>query len=275
MSSRRTWWIWAALGAIALRATCGGCGGSGLRVGTFNIENYPQSQRQVEGAFRAIDALDVAALGVQEITEPEAFARAARERLGDEWRFAFPAESPPQRVGVLYDGADLELVATQTHRETLVYDGGKPMFEARLRGRDDGAVLRLFVVHLKAAGDGGDVRRRQLRAIRPVIAAAASSGDRVVLLGDFNATGPGDRDEIAALAAAAGMTWASRELACTSYWDRDDGCLGSALDHVLASEAARSIAARGPCETDGCDRRDRCPAFHDEVSDHCPVTLDL
>jgi exonuclease III len=261
---------------LGARAACGGCGrDDALRVGTFNIENYPRSDRQVEGAFATIGDLDLDALGVQEITEPEVFARDARARLGDEWRFAWPARSPPQRVGVLYDGTRFELLGTRTHRETLVYDGGKPMFEARLRDRVGGEVLRLFVVHLKAAGDGGDVRRRQLRGIRPVIAEAARSGDRIVLLGDFNATGPADRDEIAALAEATGMDWPSRELACTSYWDRDDGCVGSALDHVLSSAPPLGIAARGPCESDGCDRRDRCPVFHAEVSDHCPVTVDF
>lgn len=264
------------IGAVGLRAACGACGGSEpLRIGTFNIENYPQSERQVDGAFAAIRDLDVAALGVQEITLPEDFARAARERLGEDWRFVYPAESPAQRVGVLYDGARFELLETRTHRETLVYDGGKPMFEARLRSREDGERLRLFVVHLKAAGDGADVRRRQLHAIRPVMAEAARSGDRVVLLGDFNATGPSDRDEIAALAEAAEMDWSSRDLACTSYWDRNDGCVGSALDHVLSTEVPRVTAARGPCETEGCERRDRCPTFHHDVSDHCPVTLEL
>ena len=32
------------------------------------------------------------------------------------------------------------------------------------------------------------------------------------------------------------------------------------------------IAARGPCESVGCHPGDRCPVFHREVSDHCPVT---
>lgn len=265
------------LGAIGLRAVCGGFGrdAPALRVGTFNIENYPKSQRQVEGAFDLIRSLDVAALGVQEITEPELFARAARERLGDGWRFVVPPESPLQRVGVLYDDGVLELVALETHRETIVYDGAKPMLEARLRPRAGGDALRLFVVHLKAAGDGGEVRARQLRAIRPVIDAAEESGDRVLLVGDFNATGESDRTEIAALAEATDMQWASRDLACTSYWDRRDGCVGSPLDHVLSSAVPGAIAARGPCETEGCEARDRCPTFHRDVSDHCPVTVEL
>ncbi|HEU4538569.1 MAG TPA: endonuclease/exonuclease/phosphatase family protein, partial [Polyangiaceae bacterium] len=256
----------------------------GLRVATFNIENYPKSPRQEAGAFEAIRGLEVAALGVQEIVEPAAFAAAAKRRLGDEWRFVFAEGGPKQRVGVLFDGGALELLSTHTYRETeRVYPGAKPTFEARLApkaggslfGPGAGEVLRLLVVHLKAQGDGVERRRAQLQALRPVFAAAVGSGERVVLLGDFNATEPSDRDELGALADATGASWASRDLRCTSYWARADGCLGSALDHVIASAKPRRVAARGPCETEGCSPGASCPIFREEVSDHCPVVVDL
>jgi hypothetical protein len=57
----------------------------------------------------------------------------------------------------------------------------------------------------------------------------------------------------------------------SDYWNRSDGCRGTALDHMFLSSNYRAVAARGPCETIGCDPGDRCPAFHREVSDHCPV----
>jgi exonuclease III len=253
-----------------------------LRVATFNIENYPKSPRQEAGAFEAIRELEVAALGVQEIVEPAAFAEAARRRLGEPWRFVFAEGGPKQRVGVLYDGGALELLSTHTYRETeAVYPGAKPTFEARLRPKGAasffgaGEVMRLMVVHLKAQGDGVDLRRRQLAALRPVFAAAVGSGERVILLGDFNATNDSDRDELAALAGAAGAVWASQDLPCTSYWARPDGCRGSALDHVLTSARPRRVVARGPCESEGCTPGARCPIFREEVSDHCPVVVEL
>jgi endonuclease/exonuclease/phosphatase family metal-dependent hydrolase len=181
---------------------------------------------------------------------------------------------PKQRVGVLFDSGALELLSTRTHRVTEVYDGAKPAFETRLRP-GSGDVLRLLVVHLKAGGDGVELRRRQLGALRPVVADAMRSGDRVVLLGDFNATSEDDRRQIEALSGALELSWASKGLRCTSYWARDDGCRGSALDHVLLSGAARRAAARGPCETEGCEPGAACPIFHRDVSDHCPVVADL
>lgn len=261
----------AALAATALvAALCARGSDAPLRVGTFNIENYPKSPRQEEGAFAAIRSLGAVAVAVQEITDPGAFARAAGRRLGPSWRFAYPAVGPAQRVGVLYDGSALTLTGTRVHREAETYPGAKPAFEARFT---DGAgrPLALLVLHLRAGGDGADRRREQLRALRPVIAAGVRGGGRYVVLGDFNATGDGDRDEIAALARATDARWLSRELACTSYWARRDGCLGQALDHVLANGGARSVTAEGPCREFGCRPGASCPAFRDDVSDHCPV----
>jgi endonuclease/exonuclease/phosphatase family metal-dependent hydrolase len=145
----------------------------------------------------------------------------------------------------------------------------------RLRRRDGGRALRLFVVHLKAGGDFAHVRREQLRRLAPIVLAAVETYDDVVLLGDFNATGEEDRRTLAELARATRLVWASEALACTSYWNRRDGCRGVALDHVLTVRRPDDVSARGPCESVGCDPGDRCPTFHREVSDHCPVTADL
>ena len=79
----------------------------------------------------------------------------------------------------------------------------------------------------------------------------------------------------AAFAARTGLDWSSRELACTAYWrpERDGKrrCEGSALDHLFASRPPKTMEAKGPCESVGCEPGDRCPLFYDEVSDHCPI----
>jgi endonuclease/exonuclease/phosphatase family metal-dependent hydrolase len=279
-SSHRTRYLVLALLVLALRARCGGCGGDGcgavppLVLGTFNIEDYPRSDRQEQGALDLIRDLRLQAVALQEITQPLRLQRAARERLGKRWRFVYPVVGPTHRTGVLFDEDVLRLVSTRVHHETELDGGGKPTFEVRLRPRQ-GPIARLLVVHLKAGGDGVERRARQLLALEPVLRQAVASGERVVLLGDFNATSLDDRRGIAALAAATGLHWASEGLACTSYWNRNDGCVGSPLDHILSPAPPRHIAARGPCETEGCARRDRCPVFHREISDHCPVTIEL
>jgi endonuclease/exonuclease/phosphatase family metal-dependent hydrolase len=94
-------------------------------------------------------------------------------------------------------------------------------------------------------------------------------------MGDFNATEPADREDLARLARATGLVWATEGLACSAFWSRDDGCPRSRLDHVLTSTAPRSVTAAGACATEGCDRQDRCPRYVHDVSDHCPVVVDL
>jgi endonuclease/exonuclease/phosphatase family metal-dependent hydrolase len=94
-----------------------------------------------------------------------------------------------------------------------------------------------------------------------------------MVLGDFNSTGEIDRKNLTRFAIDTGLHWATRELGCTAYWQPKNECLGSALDHVFTSRPAHEAAARGPCESVGCEPGDSCPVFYDEVSDHCPVTV--
>ncbi len=263
-----------ALIAAAILARIGR--GEPLRAATFNIERFPKGDGQASGAFDLLKALEVDVVGVQEITNPEVFAREARARLGPSWRFVAAERSPPMRVGVLFDAARFDLVSTRTYDAIRTSERDRPAFEARLtRAGRPGPTLRVIVVHLKATSEGLDIRRRQHRALAPILRAAADSGDEVLLLGDFNATEIEDRQMLQELAVGAGLSWVSKGLDCTAYWSRDDGCLGSRLDHVIAWDRRARVKARGPCEEEGCATKDRCPVFTERVSDHCPVTVDL
>ena len=113
----------------------------------------------------------------------------------------------------------------------------------------------------------------EMACVPGILRRVRDSGDRIVLLGDFNATGDADRAAIRALAEATELEWASEGVECTSYWE-PDGCRGSALDHVRSSDDAEVVAV-GPCEDVGCAPGTRCPTFFHEVSDHCPVTAEL
>ncbi len=257
-------------------------GSRSTRLLTFNIENFPRSSQQVSGAFDAIAKSGAAVVAVQEITDPDVFAKEAKARLGDSWRFvAADAQSADEvqaraeiRVGLLYNSDQLVLISKKTRRESVVYDGARPALEVRLHPIGFGDTMRLLVVHLKAGGDGAERRRQQLDALEPVLREMRESGDRVVALGDFNAATDGDRVELDSFARETGMTWSSREVPCTAYWSRRDGCLGSALDQVLTSVPA-TVSALGPCATEGCELRPACPVFREQVSDHCPVAVDL
>jgi endonuclease/exonuclease/phosphatase family metal-dependent hydrolase len=247
-----------------------------LRIVTYNIEDFPKDDVQVEYAFRTIAGLDAPVVAVQEIMDAQAFERAARSELGPNWKTAVGGGE--RAVGLLYDSERLRLRSTREHDI-----GGRKVLEGRFkrkRGRD----VRVFVVHLKAGGGKDDVekRRKQLEKLTRVV---AKSRDEIVVLGDFNATSPVDRQHLRLFAARTGLSWASEQLECTAYWNQRDkdedgneelvNCPGSALDHVFTREQPRAIAAKGQCEDIGCDGGLLCPLSRFVVSDHCPVLTEL
>jgi endonuclease/exonuclease/phosphatase family metal-dependent hydrolase len=263
------------LGLGALLATAR-CEPEPLRVVTYNIENFPKSELQIEHAFRTIAGLDAPIVAVQEILDREAFERAARTELGSNWKVATSSSS--RAVGLIYDSDRVKLRGRAEHEI-----GGRKVLEARLEPRR-GPAIRVFVVHLKAGGpESVEIRRAQIEAMTPIVArAVAESRDEIVVLGDFNATQEDDRRNLRRFAERTGLTWASEPLECTAYWSRrrDNGqtlgdCPGSALDHVFTRSTPKTIAAKGLCEDLGCDGGLLCPVSRFLVSDHCPVLTEL
>ncbi|HTM20103.1 MAG TPA: endonuclease/exonuclease/phosphatase family protein, partial [Kofleriaceae bacterium] len=163
------------------------------------------------------------------------------------------------------------LLSTTVYDDTRLEGRQKPTFEVRLQP-PSGPPLRLLVVHLKAGSDGRPLRARQYAALARILKRVRGTGDHVALMGDFNATEPSDREDLATLARGAGMVWATEPLACTAFWDRDDDCPTSRLDHVLSWTTPTHVQAHGAC-ADGCATRDSCPLYSDHISDHCPVSL--
>lgn len=245
---------------------------SELRTATFNIEYYPKSEAQAQRALDVIASLDAPLVAVQEITAPYHLANLARVKLGDAWRLV--VVNHRFATGVLFDSRRFSLVSTHTHVSTVVFPAAIPVLEVRLDDVVTRERVRVFVVHWKAGGEHYPTRRRQMDAFAPILEAARGSGDRIVVLGDFNATSDDDRVRIGALASNAKVEWATRTVGCTCFWQRERDCVGSSLDHVLTTERVRSVRTAGAC-AGGCPTTDRCPAWRDEVSDHCPVVVDL
>ena len=245
-----------------------------VRIATFNIETYPQTPGQSAGAVQLLGTLDVDVVGVQEITDRDVFVENVRLYLGDEWETVFPDQKVFHSVGLVYDSTVLGVREVRTHYETVIHRGARATLEVRLetRGARNQRQVRVFVLHLKATSLGHEIRRRQLEALRPIVERAVDTGDEVVVLGDFNTTGDSDRVLVEEFGEATGLSWSSAEIPCTSYWDKKDICLTTALDHILANKDAREIRVRGACETVGCENRESCPVYIRMVSDHCPLT---
>jgi endonuclease/exonuclease/phosphatase family metal-dependent hydrolase len=245
-----------------------------VQVATFNIERFPKSDRQVDGAFETIEGLEAGIIAVQEITEPTRFRRAAHRRLTGSWRALFPESPTEMSPGLLVDASRFRVVDTESHDETVVVDGARPVFEVELQDRR-GASLEVFVVHLQAYPRGLPNRREQYDALRAILRDHDDADRHTVLLGDFNSTEPQDRELLANTAGHTSLRWLSRRTECTGYWKPDESCRSFALDHVLADGLAARALSRGPCESVGCHPGESCPVFHRQVSDHCPLTVRL
>ena len=258
---------------VAVRA-CGSCRDDepvNVKIATFNIENFPKSSKQIAGAFEEIQRLDAPIIAVQEITNTEVFMSAARRRLGAQWKFEFVETGSvlDHRIGVLFDSARVKHVKTRRHDETMLEGQHKPVLDVELVHQ--GRHIRVLVVHFKAGGENHPVRRRQYAALKKVIAKVKRDGMPIVLLGDFNATGEADREDLARVE----LNWLSEPLQCSAFWKQDDGCPRSRLDHVLSTQNAREVHAAGGCAESGCGWQDRCPLYAEDVSDHCPVVVEI
>lgn len=261
--------------ALAACVRCVRCDDARMptRFATFNIKNFPQHARQVEGAFDEMARLEASFIAVQEIADPILFARTAVERFGSSWQFVHldtHAAELSHHNGVLFDRRAWSLVGTLAHDETRIGARYKPTLEVRLRPSRGGEVVRVLVVHLKSGGAYVDVRARQLDALEAII---RKSPLPTIVLGDYNATGDSDFARLASLARSTHLVWATESLACSAFWSREDGCYRSRLDHVLMTAHPSRVEVRGGCAVHGCEWEASCPRYYHDVSDHCPVVV--
>lgn len=255
------------------------------RFATFNIENFPKDARQIDGAFEQIASLGASFVAVQEISEPALFGREAERRLGPAWEFVHLDTAPWIRSsmpfarsrgkshhnGIVFDTRAWTFVSSRAHHETRIGERHKPTFEVRLRPVAGGRIVRVLVVHLKSGGQNEDIRERQLRGLAKIL--AKDVDEPTILLGDFNATGDRDRQNLAALARAGRIGWATRDLACSAFWSRENACPRSRLDHVFTTQRTTRVEVSGACATHGCEATESCPVWAEHVSDHCPVVV--
>jgi endonuclease/exonuclease/phosphatase family metal-dependent hydrolase len=260
-----------------------------LRLATWNLRNFPlDHDRERMAATLAQLAPDV--IGLQEIND----ADAARALLPDHVvHVSRGGGRHGQLVGIAYDPRVVELVDGPREHAELTMDGRvRPAFAARLRHRSSGLRFEVIVVHLKATPEGLEVRQLQWDALADRVRAVEPDVG-VVVLGDFNTTGPrsaGPAIELAAVDAALGRVGLQRldvVGGCTAYWEgvRHDAYKEpSMLDLVWVrpqgplhdTEAARPW---GACARHACRPLRSTDAYPDpdlgRGSDHCPITVDI
>lgn len=270
--------------------------GDQLRVATWNLKNFPGEHQDRERLKTRLHELGADVIAVQEIHDPGALRRLMP---GWELHLSETGGRGGQRLGVMFDPAAVELVgAPREHRELAMGGGVRPGFSVYLRVRG-GPDFHLVVVHLKAMDEGYELRRAQWPVLAQIVETLRGAGpgrddDDVIVLGDFNATGPAGgtpADELAALDArlgGVGLQRLANHEGCSAYWDgprRDAWQEPSQLDLIWAAGLKESLQPGSEVRPLHHCARHHCAAFRStaahperdyaDLSDHCPVVLDL
>ncbi|WAS92872.1 endonuclease/exonuclease/phosphatase family protein [Nannocystis punicea] len=282
----RRWWGLPGEGAAPGKST------EQLRVATWNLRNFPAEGQDLARLSARLPELAADVIAVQEIHDAE---RLKQSMPGWELVLSEAGGRGGQRLGFLYDPAALELIGAPREHARLAMGGPvRPGLSGYLRARGGGPDFHVLVVHLKARDEGYALRRSQWEVLAEIVEEIARDDDDVIVLGDFNATGPSrgmPDEELQALDARLGKVGLQRVVnssGCSAYWDgarRDAWHEPSLLDLVwvrglLAAEVTKVHAE--PllhCARHAC-RPFRSTPTHPErdyadLSDHCPVIVDF
>jgi len=270
--------------------------GSNLRVATWNLRNFPRETKDRGRVRDNILGLQTDLLAVQEVRDPKLL-----RGLVPEWEFHLSERGGRghQLLGVGFDPAKIEVVSPlREHAELELGGRVRPAVSLRVRSRRTEIEFSVVVVHLKARPQGFEKRREQWPALAGVIAGvvAEAGDDNVIVLGDFNLTGPPggvpaaeqtQLESVLRITQGTDLRLVPNDEGCSAYWEggrRDrwkepsllDLIWVGGFDHRVVDNLGRSYAhcARHRCRPFRAD--EAYPDLDLEgASDHCPVAIDL
>jgi len=270
--------------------------GANLRIATWNLRNFPRETKDLGRVRDNILGLQADLLAVQEVRD----AQALRE-LVPEWEFHLSQRGGRghQLLGVGFDPGKIAVVSPLREHSELELGGRvRPAVSIQVRSRRTGLEFSVVVVHLKARPQGYEKRREQWPALAKVVGevTARAGMANVIVLGDFNLTGPpggspaGEQTELESvlrITEGTDLRLVTNDEGCSAYWEggrRDrwkepsllDLIWVGGLEHRVIDNIGRSYAhcARHRCRPFRADE-----AYPDldleAASDHCPVAIDL
>ena len=289
-----------------------------LRVGTWNIRWFPHGSppdrpqqtatpTDLEWLACTLVWMQTDILVVQE-SLTTAKARAAWDRMltalerhtGQTWQWSVQECGQPDghHVGILWNASRVTLSAFQSlwslnSKATSAHnpcEGGlRPGHYARVQSkRQPGADFHVIGLHLKSGPTvfAVEARQKALNRIDTAVAPFLEEDEDVIILGDLNVMGAGDRhsqrSELKYLRRKVaketpGFDDLVPEPRCSHYFRGR----GDWLDHVLVAKnmdemRTRSARVTGYCAVAGCRRiKGEYPPAYQGLSDHCPVIVEI
>jgi endonuclease/exonuclease/phosphatase family metal-dependent hydrolase len=251
-----------------------------IEFGTWNIENFPKSDRSVDLASEVLKDTAVDLMAFEEVASEVAF-----QQLLDELPGFAGVLSPHQygsneyqKLAFVFREADLELVDWELLFTGQNYSFPRPPLQAHFRiktGRRAGQDIYMIAVHLKATSED-DSQQRRAAANKALEAHVADleqrmPGVQVTLLGDFNerVTWPAGLEVF--------KPWMDKPMSYT-FQTKDLALAGEytfispsrpMLDHMIST---RNIELR-PITIPKLETM--IPSYRELVSDHLPVVARL
>ncbi len=289
-----------------------------LRIASWNLRWFPvgsaPDQHQVSAEPTDLDWLactirwmQVDVLAFQESLATPAATQAWKtlikklsKQTGNTWRWQRQSCGRPDNhhVGLLWNDSRVALSqsgslwqfnAKATSARDACKSGLRPGHYAFVKSRqNDGVDFHLIAVHLKSGPTVFAVEQRQkaFNRIDKAVAPLLSKDQDVVILGDFNTMGAGDRQS-----QKSELKYLNRfvrkekpgfsDLPVTPQCSHYFRGRGGQLDHVLVANqmkeiAVKSVQVTGYCALADCQRiRGDYPLAYRRLSDHCPLVLEI
>ncbi|MCA9472560.1 MAG: endonuclease/exonuclease/phosphatase family protein [Nitrospirales bacterium] len=289
-----------------------------LRVATWNLRWFPVGQPQDQHDSQAkptdidwlvctliwmqLDLLTVQeSLGTSTASHAwDTITRILSQKTGKKWKwYRQPCGRPDDHhIGLLWNDSQVELSQFESlwqfnskakSPQKACTFGLRPGQYVRVKSRQsNGADFHLISLHLKSGPTVFAVEERQkaLNRIDRTIAPFLKQDQDVVILGDFNTMGAGDRhSQISELKYIRRMV--SKESPgfddlkltpqCSQYFRGEGGW----LDHILVTKGMEEVAVKkaqvtGYCGVAQCQAiKGTYPAAYQRLSDHCPVVMEI
>jgi len=289
-----------------------------LRVATWNLRWFPigTPPDKVKGSAEPTDLdwlicairwMQVDVLAIQESLATSEATQAWKmlttqlsQHTGQTWRWHRQSCGRPEdhHIGLLWNDSRVALskfdslwqfnAKAESDHNACTY-GLRPGHYAYVQSRKkSGADFHLITVHLKSGPTVFALEERQkaLNRIDKAVAPLLAQDQDVVIVGDFNTMGAGDRQSQKAelkylrrfvAMEKPGFSDLPLQPQCSHYFRGRSG----QLDHILVSTGMKEIdiasaQVTGYCALAGCQRiRGDYPLAYRRLSDHCPVVVEI
>ena len=265
-----------------------------ISISTYNIRNFDSNSpfsTDVDNLVEIIKSLDSEIMVFQEIVDTAGFKNLiTRNTKFQKVTFSSCGGFGRQKLALTYDTRKyrfLKLIEDTGFSKSISCNKGvRPLLKVKLRSIQDKTDFWVLIAHFKAGASSRDVafRKKQFSLLTKTI----SNLENYIILGDLNTTRIDSSvgDYYFEFVEKNSLLSSANSIQCTSYWSGgiSDGLFyPSKLDHILVSTKLKSIYGSHKFSTHSHCKKVKCSVSNarelgssfENVSDHCPIKLDL